>query len=87
MLLSGVQQSESVIHTYLLFLKFFSYIDHYRVLSRVPCTIQHVLISSLFYIRYCVYVNPHLPIYPSPAYALVTISMFSTSGILFLFCQ
>ena len=58
MLLSGVQQSESVIHTYLLFLKFFSYIDYYRVLSR------------------CVYVNPHLPIYPSPAYALVTKYVF-----------
>ena len=46
-LVSGVQQSESVIHIYivdiypyLLFFSFFSHIGHYRVLSRVLCAIQ-----------------------------------------------
>ena len=41
-LISGVQQSESVIHihTYTLFLRLFSHIGRYRVLSRVPCVIQ-----------------------------------------------
>ena len=48
---SGVQQSESHIYIYPLFLlfffffRFFSHIGHYRVLSRVPCAIQQVLIS------------------------------------------
>ena len=32
-----------------LFFRFFSHIDHYRVLSRVPCAAQYVLISYLFY--------------------------------------
>ena len=37
-LLSGVQQSESVIHIYKsIFKRFFFHIGHYRVLSRVPC--------------------------------------------------
>ena len=62
-----------------LFLRFFSHIGHYRVLSRVPCAIQQVLISYLLYIQQCVYVNPNLPIYPSPPYPLVTISLLSTS--------
>ena len=57
------------LHTYIypLFLRFFSHTGHYRVLSRVPCAIQQVLISYLFYIQQCVYVNPNLPIYPSPS--------------------
>ena len=52
-LVSGVQQSESVIHIHistLFFFRLFSHIGHYRVLSRVPCAIQQVLISYLFYI-------------------------------------
>ena len=65
-LVLGVQQSESVIHISTLFFRFFSHIDHYRVLSRVPCAIQQVLISYLFYIQQCVYVNPNLTVYPSP---------------------
>ena len=41
LLVSAVQQSESVIHyIYPLFFRFFSHIGHYRVLSRVPCAIQ-----------------------------------------------
>ena len=35
---------------YLFFFLFSSHIGHYRVLSRVPCAIQQVLISYLFYI-------------------------------------
>ena len=88
-LLSAVQQSESVIHTHIsgLFLDFFSHIGHYRVLSRVPRAIQQVLISYLFYIQQCEYVNPNLPIYPSHLSPLVTIRLFSTSVTLFLFCK
>ena len=40
----GVQQSESVIHihvsTFFFFLRYFSHIGYYRVLSGVPCAVQ-----------------------------------------------
>ena len=68
-LVSGVQHSDSVIHIHILiFFRLFSHIDYYRILSRVPCAIQKVLVVYLFYIQYCVYmfVNPKLLIYPSP---------------------
>ena len=48
-LVSGVQQSESVIHTHTSTLRFFSHVGHYRVLHRVPCAIQQILFSYLFY--------------------------------------
>ena len=82
--------SESVIHVHIYihyFFRFFFHIGHYRVLSRVPCAIQQVVISYLFYIQQCVYVNPSLPINPSPPYPLVTISLFSTSVALYLYCR
>ena len=50
MLVSVVQQSESVVHISTLCFSFFPRIGHYRVLNRVPCAIQQVLISYLFYI-------------------------------------
>ena len=41
MLVSGIQQSDSVIHTYVcIFFRFFSLIGYYKILSIVPCTIQ-----------------------------------------------
>ena len=73
------------VYIYPLFFRFFSHIGHYRVLSRVPCAIQQVLICYLFYIQQCVYVSPNLPIYPSASYPLVTISLFSVSVTLLLF--
>ena len=48
-LVSGVQQSESVIHIFAFFQRFFSHLGDYRVLSRGPCATQQVLISYLFY--------------------------------------
>ena len=75
------------IYIYPLFFRFYSHIGLYRVLSRVPCAIQQVLVVCLFYIQECVYVNPHLPTYPSPPYPLVTTSLFSTSVTLFLSCK
>ena len=45
------------IYVYPLFILFFSHIGHYRVLSRVPCAIQQVLISNLFYIVKCVHMH------------------------------
>ena len=38
------------IHVYLLFFGFPSHLCHHRALSRIPCIIQYVLISYLFYV-------------------------------------
>ena len=38
------------IHIYSFFFRFFSRIGYYRVLSRVPCAIQYVVVVYLFYI-------------------------------------
>ena len=46
--ISGIQQSESVIHIYIFtLLRFFSHIGHYRVLSRVPCAVGNLLVPTL----------------------------------------
>ena len=50
---------------YIFFLRFFSFIGYYKILSRVPCAIQQVLVGYLFYIQQCVYVNPNLLIHSS----------------------
>ena len=64
-LVSGVQQSEHNTNTYIHFFRFFFHIGHYSVLFPVLyCSL--VLISYLFFIQLYVYVNPNLPIYPSP---------------------
>ena len=48
-LVSGVQQRCTDVYTCNhLFQRLFSHIDHYRVLSRVPCSIQQVLIAIYF---------------------------------------
>ena len=66
------------VYIYSLLFGFPSHLDHHRALSRVLCAIQQVLISYLVYTQQCIYVNPNLPIYPSPASHLVTINLFST---------
>ena len=65
-LISTVQQGESVLHVANSFLDCFSHIGHYVVLSRVPCAIQEILVSCVFYTYRRVYVNPNFPIYPPP---------------------
>ena len=42
------------IYIYPLFLRFFSHIGHYKVLSRVSCAMQQVLISYLSYMQQCI---------------------------------
>ena len=56
----------------------------YRPLQSIESSLCSVLISYLFYIYIVVYiyVSPNLPVYP-----LVTISLFSTSMTLLLFCK
>ena len=92
MLVSTVQQSESAIHTHISPLFFFSFpFGQHRAMSRVPCVIQQVLISYLFYAQYqqCIYVNLNLSIHPSnpTPYPLVDICLFSTSVSQFLPCK
>ena len=52
------------IYIYPLSFGFPSHLGHRRALGRVPCAIQQVLISYLFYTQcqQCIYVNPNLPI-------------------------
>ena len=85
-LVSGVQQSDSAIHILVsillqnLFpLRLSQNIEHHSLCYAVDC--------CLFYIVLCVYVNPKLLIYPSPLFPLVTVSLFSMSVGLFLFCR
>ena len=62
-LVSGVQQSESVTHIHIftlfflffnpLFSRFFPHIGHYRVLSRVPYARQYALIRlSILFLKF-----------------------------------
>ena len=50
-IVSGIQQSDSDVcgyrHRYMFFFRFFHHVGHYRVLSRIPCTIQWVLLKPL----------------------------------------
>ena len=40
-LISGVEQSDSIIHIHVtMFFKFFSHLGYYGTVSRVPCAIQ-----------------------------------------------
>ena len=51
MLVSGIQQSDSVIHIHIyifFFFEFFSHLGYYQILSRVPHAIQEVLVGYLF---------------------------------------
>ena len=50
-LASGVEQSDSVIHIYIFFLRFFSLLSCYKTLSGVPCATQEALVDYLFYMK------------------------------------
>ena len=65
MLVSAMQQNESAINP--LFSGFLRHLGHHRALSRVPYTIQWVLINYLFWTLYQQFacVNPHLPVHPT----------------------
>ena len=67
-LISGVQQSESVIHIHISTLFFFQIVFPYRPLHSIefPVLYSRFLLVNLFYIQQCVYVSPSLPIYAPP---------------------
>ena len=84
-LVSGIQQSDSVIYMYLLFQILFPYkLLQDTEYSSLCYAVGACWLPILFYIL-CV--NPRLIIYPSPLSALVTIILFSMSVGLFLFCK
>ena len=75
------------LYIYSLIFRFLSHIGHYRLLSRVPCATQQVLISYLFYIQQFVYVHATLSLHPSLPFPLpVSSSPFSMSASLVLSC-
>ena len=54
------------VYIYPLFFGISSHLGHHIALSRVPCVIQQVLISYLFYTQQCIYINFNLPIHLLP---------------------
>ena len=68
---------------YIVFSRFFSIIDYYKISNIVLCAISQVLISYLSYRQHCAYSNPEL-IYPTPS-PLVTLSLFSKSESIYFF--
>ena len=62
---------------------FFSHIGHYRVLSRVPCAILEVLISSVLYIVVCM-CQPTPPVYIPLVCVCVCVCMKSLQSCLTL---
>ena len=61
LLVSGVQQSDSIIYIYFLF---FSIIVYFKISNIVLCAIHWILVAYLFYIYSCASISPILPIYP-----------------------
>ena len=53
-LISAVQQSDSVVYAYISFFRFFSLIGYYKILSIVPCAIQKILVIHFLYSSMCV---------------------------------
>jgi len=51
-----------VVRIYIIF-RYFFIIVYYRILHRVPCATQQVLVFYLFYIQQCVSVHLELLIY------------------------
>ena len=84
LLYSKVNQLYVYIHP--LFFLFPSHLGHHRALSSVPCAIQQVLISYLFYTQYqqCIYVNPNLPIHPTSPFPIWYPYIYSLHWCLYL---
>ena len=87
-LVSGIQQSESVIYIHTLLKSSFQILFLYCSLQSIEQSFLCYTVGSyyLFYIQQFVYINPNLPIYP-PLYPLITINLFSISVTLLLFCK
>ena len=86
-LVSGVQQNESVIHIHLLFLKI---LFPYRPLQSIEysclCCVAGSYQLSILYIVVCT-CQSKSPSLSLPTYPMVAINLFSTSVTLILFCK
>ena len=84
--------NQPYIYMYPLPFGFPSHLGYHRASRIVPCTIQYVPISCLFYTQYqsCIYVNPNLPIPPTPSLSpMASIHLFSMSvpiAVSLIFC-
>ena len=66
-LITAIQQSDSVIHIYTVFFKiFFSIMVYHRILNIVPCAIQQDLVVYPFYIYKLTSADSNLPLHSSP---------------------
>ena len=50
MLVSGIQQSDSVIYIYVYIFRLFFIIDYYKMLNLITCAIQYILGDYLLYV-------------------------------------
>ena len=69
-LITAVQQSDSVIHVYILF-HIFSIMVYHKILNTVACAIQQGLVIYPFYIYQSASANPQIPIQASPTHLLL----------------
>ena len=52
---------------HIFFFRFFSHVSYHKILSRLPCALQQVLVDGLSYISSAyMHVHPKLLVYPSP---------------------
>ena len=66
MLISDVQQSDSVIHIHEFLLISFSIMIFHRILNMVPCAIQWDLVVYHFYVHYFASSDPKFPLHLFP---------------------
>ena len=76
------------LHISILFFTLSSIMFHHKWLNIVPCAIQKNLIAYTIQMQHFAFTNPQLPVHPTPFPSrLATISLFSMSMSLLLFCR
>ena len=86
MLVSAIQQSDSVLPVHIsVFLRFFSHIHYFRILNRFPCyTVGPCWLSILYIVVYMLF-PPFQFLSPTNSFTNDNCSLFSESVSLFLF--
>ena len=89
MLYWSIVDFQCCVYILIFFFRLFSHLGYYRILSRVPCTIQQILIAYLFLFFsipilnivecICQFQTPNLSLPAPPLSLLVTINLFSKS--------
>ena len=69
LLVSAVQQSESVIYIPSYF-RFYSYVGYYKELNRVPCALQYIFIYFMYSKVYLSILTYHSPFFGNDMYVL-----------------